>query len=282
LETNHELNHNRGKNMRLKYSCLAAVLLLLLIATGGLASINQFAGSWTNVDPNTRGITRLDIAAEGTFAKVQGWGKCHPTDCDWGTVQAQAFASSVSSDLASGADTLIAVFDAGFSETTLVIKPAGNRLNVDSYDRFKDNSGRSNYMSSYTFQKAQAPGGTIPGGAAPGGVSPGDISPGGVIPGSAPALIDLTGVWNCDDGGKYYVRQLGTDVWWYGEQDPSYPSWSNVMRGTISGNKINGDWTDVPKGSVMQNGNLVLQIASNNKFVAISKTGGFGGSVWTR
>jgi len=268
--------------MRLKYSCLAAVLLLLLIATVGLASINQFAGSWTNVDPNTRGITGLDIAAEGTFANVQGWGKCQPIDCDWGTVPAQAFASSISSDLASGADTLIAVFDGGFSETTLVIKPAGNRLNVDSYDRFKDNSGRSNYMSSYTFQKAQAPESTIPGGAAPGGISPGNIGPGGVIPGSAPALIDLTGAWNCDDGGKYYVRQLGTIVWWYGEQDPGYPSWSNVMRGTISGNMINADWTDVPKGSVMQNGNLVLQITSNNKLVAISKTGGFSGSVWTR
>jgi hypothetical protein len=258
--------------MRLLYSCLAAVLLLLLTATGGLANIDQFSGSWTNTDPNTNGISKLDIAIMGTSAQVQGWGKCHPTDCDWGTVQAQAFASGVSSDLASGADTLIAVFDAGFSETTLVIEPAGDRLKVDSYDRFTDNSGRSNYLSSYTFQKAAAPGGSTPGG----------VSPGGTIPGSVPALIDLTGVWNCDDGGKYYVRQLGTSVWWFGELDPNAPNWSNVMRGTISGNKINAEWTDVPKGSVMQYGNLVLQIASNNKLVAISKTGGFAGSVWTR
>jgi hypothetical protein len=96
------------------------------------------------------------------------------------------------------------------------------------------------------------------------------------------ALIDLTGVWNSDDGGIYYVRQLGTTVWWYGELDPNTPNWSNVMRGAISGNMINADWTDVPKGSVMQYGNLVLQIESNNKLVAISKTGGFAGSVWTR
>ena len=269
--------------MRLLYSCLAAVLLLLLTATGGLAGIDQFAGSWTNVDPNTSGITKLDITVMGTSAQVQGWGRCHPTDCDWGTVQAQAFASGVSSDILSGADTLIAVFDAGFSETTLVIKPAGNRLNVDSYDRFKDNSGRSNYLASYTFQKAPDLGTPTPGGATPGGyIGPGGMSPGGVIPGSVPALIDLTGVWNCDDGGIYYVRQLGTTVWWYGELDPNTPNWSNVMRGAISGNMINADWTDVPKGSVMQNGNLVLQIASNNKLVAISKTGGFAGSVWTR
>ncbi len=278
--------------MRLPYLCLAAVLLLLLTATGGLASLAQFAGSWTNVDTNTRGVTNLDIAVMGTNANVHAWGKCHPNDCDWGTVQAQPFASGVSSNILTGADTLIAVFATDFSETTLVIKPAGNQLKVDSYDRFKDNSGRSNYLASYILQKAQAPGGTTPGGSTPGGVGPGntgpggigpgDMGPGGTIPGSTPALMDLTGVWNCDDGGIYYVRQLGTTVWWYGELDPNAPNWSNVMRGSMSGNKITAEWTDVPKGSVMQHGNLILQIASNNKFAAISKTGGFGGSVWTR
>jgi hypothetical protein len=268
--------------MRLLYPCLTAVLLLLLTATGGLASMDQFAGSWTNIDANTGGITSLDISVMGTDAQVHAWGKCHPTDCDWGTVQAQAFAPSVSSDVLSGADTLIAVFDTSFSQTTLVIKPAGNRLKVDSYDRFLDNSGRSNYLASYTFQKASV--GTPPGGATPGpgDTGPGDMGPGGTIPGSTPALMDLTGVWNCDDGGIYYVRQLGATVWWYGELDPNTPNWSNVMKGSISGNMINADWSDVPKGSVMQNGNLVLQIVSNNNLVVISKSGGFGGSVWTR
>jgi len=271
--------------MRLLYPCLAAVLLLLLTATGGLASMAQFAGSWTNVDTNTAGITKLDISVTGTNAKVHAWGKCHPTDCDWGTVQAQAFAPSVSSNVLSGADTLIAIFVTSFSQTTLVIKPSGNRLKVDSYDRFLDNSGRSNYLASYTFQKAVAPGaGTTPGGATPGpgNIGTGDFGPSGTIPGSTPAQIDLTGVWNCDDGGIYYLRQLGTTVWWYGERNPNTPSWSNVMRGTISGYMINAEWSDVPKGSVMSNGNLVLQIASNKKLVAVSKTGGFGGSVWTR
>ena len=96
------------------------------------------------------------------------------------------------------------------------------------------------------------------------------------------ASMNLTGVWNCDDGGKYYIRQLGTAVWWYGEQDPNTPSWSNVMHGTVSGNMIDAEWSDVPKGSVMQYGNLALQIESGNKLVALSKTGGFSGSVWTR
>lgn len=109
----------------------------------------------------------------------------------------------------------------------------------------------------------------------------------GTTPGSgsatpSPAQMDLTGVWNCDDGGKYYIRQFGSIVWWYGEHDPNTPDWSNVMRGSISGNTINADWTDVPKGSIMQYGTLNLNIESNNRISAVSKTGGFAGSVWTR
>jgi hypothetical protein len=139
--------------MRLINACLAAVLLLLLTSADGLAGMAQFAGSWSNVDANTRGITNLDISIMDSNANVHAWGKCHPTDCDWGSVQAQAFAPNVSSGLLSDANTLIAVFVTSFSQTALVIRPAGNRLKVDSYDRFTDNSGRSNYLASYVFQK---------------------------------------------------------------------------------------------------------------------------------
>lgn len=112
--------------------------------------------------------------------------------------------------------------------------------------------------------------------------TPNDCCDSGVKGSTGVASADLTGVWNCDDGGMYYIRQFGTTVWWYGERDPNTPDWSNVMRGTISGSTINADWTDVPKGNVMQYGLLTLQILSNNRIVALSKTGGFAGSVWTR
>ena len=29
--------------------------------------------------------------------------------------------------------------------------------------------------------------------------------------------IDLTGTWNCDDGSKYYIRQIGNTLAWLGE-----------------------------------------------------------------
>lgn len=93
---------------------------------------------------------------------------------------------------------------------------------------------------------------------------------------------DLTGVWNCDDGGMYYVRQLGNQVWWYGEKSTESPVWSNVMQGTLTGDTIDASWADVPKGSVMQYGHLVIKVASRTSMTALSKTGGFAGSAWTR
>lgn len=99
---------------------------------------------------------------------------------------------------------------------------------------------------------------------------------------SHPGPINLTGPWNCDDGGKYYIRQLGNNVWWYGEHSPTNPGWSNVARGVLAGGELRLEWADVPKGRNMGTGNLVLRVESNNRIVAISKTGGFGGSVWTR
>ena len=93
---------------------------------------------------------------------------------------------------------------------------------------------------------------------------------------------DLTGVWNCDDGGKYYIRQIGNTIWWYGDNNPDSPGFSNVMNGTICGNIITLNWADVPKGRTLNSGIMTLKIESSNRISAISKTGGFGGSVWTR
>jgi hypothetical protein len=57
-----------------------------------LHSMDQFAGSWTNVDTNTGGITTLEIRVSGDSADVHAWGKCHPSDCDWGNDGSYAFA----------------------------------------------------------------------------------------------------------------------------------------------------------------------------------------------
>lgn len=99
----------------------------------------------------------------------------------------------------------------------------------------------------------------------------------------AVCVADLTGKWSCDDGGTFYLRQIGNSLYWYGECDKIEPAWSNILTARIKGDQIRGNWVDVPKGRNMGSGNLHLAIKQGgNVLVAIDKTGGFGGSRWTR
>ena len=84
----------------------------------------------------------------------------------------------------------------------------------------------------------------------------------------------MAGSTTCD---SWAIPSGGTE-----SETPIALPWSNVAYGTISGNTLNLNWADVPKGSIMQNGILTLNVVSNNKLQAIQKTGGFGGSIWTR
>ena len=93
---------------------------------------------------------------------------------------------------------------------------------------------------------------------------------------------NLDGVFS-GAGGKYYLRQLGNEILWYGEEDAVSPAWSNVAHGVIKGNTITVKWADVPKGQILQSGNLVIQINSNDELVLIKQTGEFFATdSWTR
>jgi hypothetical protein len=93
---------------------------------------------------------------------------------------------------------------------------------------------------------------------------------------------DLSGVWKGNDGGSYYIRQVGNEIWWFGENNPTSPSFSNVAHGKLAGTTIELSWGDVPKGNILQSGILVLKMVSNTELQALLQEGGFSGSVWTR
>ena len=97
------------------------------------------------------------------------------------------------------------------------------------------------------------------------------------------SAADLSGRWNCDDGGQYYLRHLGNTLYWYGERSAANPAWSNIFQGNVQGERVNGNWVDVPKGQASSRGVLQMQIKDNgNVLEATHKTGGFGGSRWVR
>jgi hypothetical protein len=92
---------------------------------------------------------------------------------------------------------------------------------------------------------------------------------------------NMTGAWNCNDGGVYFIRQVGNQIWWYGQSSDGGQTWSNVFQGTITGSRIVGSWADVPKGSIRGYGEMTLRI-SGGQIKKISGGENFGGSVWSR
>jgi hypothetical protein len=104
--------------------------------------------------------------------------------------------------------------------------------------------------------------------------------------------FDLTGAWAGDDGGIYYLRQIGSVVWWNGmagrDRSPFDlgRDWNNVARGVIDGLQIDVETSDVPRGGADFKSTLVLNIqddgAGNMEIVKTREVkGGFGNSIWT-
>jgi hypothetical protein len=105
--------------------------------------------------------------------------------------------------------------------------------------------------------------------------------------------VELTGAWAGDDGGIYYLRQLGSVVWWNGMSSRADPpralgrEWHNVGRGEIKSDlTIAVDWADVPRGEILGHGTLTLKIGDdgtgNIRIDKTAETGtGFGNSKWT-
>ncbi|MFJ8354083.1 hypothetical protein ACIQ69_11930 [Bacillus paramycoides] len=100
----------------------------------------------------------------------------------------------------------------------------------------------------------------------------------------------LTGIWRCNDGGLYYIRELGqgsqTSIWWAGLSDNGAGyNFTNVFSGNhgVGGQWIDGHWSDVPRGRILSSGDLSLDVSSDFRTLKkYHQTGGFAGSVWTK
>jgi len=134
---------------------LALVCLVMLVPSTAHAQLSRFEGAWRNVDPATSGLTTLQISTSGTV-KVHAWGKCHPTDCDWGEVTGYAYGPNVSANLSATARAISAVYTTGFSETIMIIRPLGrDQLEASVFTRFTDTSGRTAYTDTYRLARVK-------------------------------------------------------------------------------------------------------------------------------
>jgi hypothetical protein len=117
--------------------------------------LEYFVGVWKNNALNP-GITKLLVGLNNKNAVVHVWGKCTPTDCDWGEAQAEAYASRVDSQLQVDTTMLQAIYKPGFKETTLTIRPqAEDKLSIEDVTHFVDKSGRADYSRSDVLERAK-------------------------------------------------------------------------------------------------------------------------------
>jgi hypothetical protein len=131
---------------------LAFCTLTLFFPFATSAQLSQFAGNWQNIDPKTRGITRLEISENEKDVTVHGFGRCSPIECDMGKAKATAYAPSVDSNLLETAQALTVIYKSGFAEKIMMIRPIeGDRLRAEIFTHFTDNSRRSDFTEVYTF-----------------------------------------------------------------------------------------------------------------------------------
>jgi hypothetical protein len=92
-------------------------------------------------------------------------------------------------------------------------------------------------------------------------------------------VFDLTGMWHTQTGATFYVRQIGTEIWWYGSEGSR---WTNVAGGRVDGDVIRIRWVDVPLGVARSAGTLGLRVVAGNHLVVIENPNGFVPADWFR
>jgi hypothetical protein len=117
---------------------------------------SDYVGEWTNADPNTGGITRILVRKDSEKLVVQVFGRCHPTDCDWGTVEAKPFGANVQSSADAPINSVVATFLPGFAEKRLSLRLTTRDTLTSVVDtRFTDRSGRADYETTEQLLRAR-------------------------------------------------------------------------------------------------------------------------------
>ena len=142
--------------MKKVIAILMTILMLFTLFQGALRgnvvkgadySPEDFVGYWINDNATTGGITKIFIKIVGEDFSVRAFGRCSPTDCDWG------ISTTKISDANDDILELNWVFS--FATVKLTIKLTDkNYAEVVRKTHYTDNSGRKDYESKENFTKS--------------------------------------------------------------------------------------------------------------------------------
>ena len=116
----------------------------------GPPDLSPLLGTWHNTDAATGHIARLTLRRNGERVTVQAYGADDSAVIDWGEVDVEAFVTGVTRQEGVGFCT---VYDFGFMETKMVSNHSKGILVIQTYNSFKDGSGRANYFSREFFHR---------------------------------------------------------------------------------------------------------------------------------
>jgi hypothetical protein len=106
-------------------------------------TMDDFLGHWVNTDRDTSGMTRLIIEPlDSSTVSFHGYGRCHPTDCDWGTV-AVPFQPP----------QLVGIYHFGFKITRIAVERSGQYLLAEVFDDYTEADGRPDRTSHYVLER---------------------------------------------------------------------------------------------------------------------------------
>jgi len=93
-------------------------------------------------------------------------------------------------------------------------------------------------------------------------------------------VVNLSGTWDGNDGATYVIQQEGRRISWTGRNPPLF---ENSFDGQITDQGyVEGNWYDLPGYAVRSAGKLKLKIDSPVRLIAVSQTGDFSGTIWTK
>lgn len=122
---------------------LAVVTQIIVSQTGSETTAAAASETWLNIDPNTNGIVKIDIAEVPGGLTIHPWGSCQPTPCDWGSQTVNVSPGASSWDVRW--TTSFAKRDQHYARLT------EQSLNVTTHTHFTDNSGRADHDSNEYF-----------------------------------------------------------------------------------------------------------------------------------
>ena len=116
----------------------------------GEIDVSALLGTWWATDKATESVVKLELAERAGGLVVHAFGACAEAPCDWGERPAVAYAEAVGSRAAMA---FSAAYDFGFLDTLLAAYMKGGILVLDTFNTFRDDSGRANYFTREFFHR---------------------------------------------------------------------------------------------------------------------------------